>query len=95
MFHRIADAGTTKQVIDSDHGAIMIKLRIMKRLEKKSTPRNRLLNLDYTPLKDETVNNIFCEKVKLSAPGTHTEFIKSACHSLLPIKSKAYPGWFD
>ena len=34
MFHRIADAGTTKQVIDSDHGAIMIKLRIMKRLKK-------------------------------------------------------------
>ena len=98
MFHRIADAGTTKQVIDSDHGAIMIKLRIMKRLKKKSTPRNRLLNLDYTVLNDETVNNNFCEKVKLSAPVTHTEFIKSvksACHSLLPIKSKAHPGWFE
>ena len=100
MFHRISDAGTTKQVIDSDHGAIMIKLRIMKRLKKKSTPRNRLLNLDYTLLEEETVSQTFCDQVRLNTPtnASHTEFIQSvtsACHSVLPPKPKAQPGWFE
>ena len=100
MFHRIVDAGTTKQVIDSDHGAIMIKLRIMKRLKKKTSPRKRLLNLDYTLLNDETINKEFCDQVKLNTPVTasHTDFIQSvtsACHSVLPPKPKAQPGWFE
>ena len=100
MFHRIVDAGSTKQVIDSDHGAIMIKLRIMKRLKKKSTPRNRLLNLDYTLLNDETVNQNLCDQIKLNTPdnASHTDFIQSvtsACHSVLPTKPKAQPGWFE
>ena len=73
----------------------MTKLRIMIRL--KSTRCNRLLNLDYTLLNDETRIN-FARKLSLVhlVPGTHTEFIKSvksACHS--PIESKAYPGWFE
>ena len=89
-----------QQVIDSDHGAIMIKLRIMKRLKKKSNPRKRLLNLDYTSLNEETVNKNFCDQVKLNTPDTasHTDFIQSvtsACHSVLPPKPKAQPGWFE
>ena len=75
----------------------MTKLRIMIRL--KSTRCNRLLNLDYTLLNDETRIN-FARKLSLVhlVPGTHTEFIKSvkcSCHSLLPIKSKAHPSWSE
>ena len=48
------DAGVTQAVIDSDHSAIMCKLRLISRLKKKSSPRDRLIRLDYSKLKNDT-----------------------------------------
>ena len=41
MAHRVTDAGITSPLIDSDHGAIFMKLRIMKWLYKKIEPRQK------------------------------------------------------
>ena len=55
MFPRILNAGLTAQLLDSDHSAIMITIRIMKRLKRNIDKRKQLMNLDYSKLLDEDV----------------------------------------
>ena len=62
-FSRFADAGLTEPVLDSDHLAIMCKVRIAVRLKKRSNPRQQLLRLDASILKDEERRAEFSAKV--------------------------------
>ena len=56
MFHRVIGAELAPQLLDSDHYAIFMKLRIMKRLNKNTQTRSRRLNLDYSiTLKTESI----------------------------------------
>ena len=63
MFHRVIDAGLTPQLLDSDHYAIFMKLRIMKRLKKNTQTRSRMLNLDYSIINNPQNRINFCEEV--------------------------------
>ncbi|XP_066933309.1 uncharacterized protein [Clytia hemisphaerica] len=63
MTHRVRDAGVTACLLDSDHRAIFIKLKIMIRLKKKSDLRSKVTNLDISALSDVTKRNNFCENV--------------------------------
>ena len=62
MFHRVIDAGLTPQLLDSDHYAIFMKLRIMKRLKKNTQAHSRMLNLDYSTLITHKTELIFVRK---------------------------------
>ena len=62
MFHRFIDAGLTPQLLDSDHYAIFMKLRIMKRLKKNTQAHSRMLNLDYSTLITHKTQLIFVRK---------------------------------
>ena len=61
MSHRIIDAGITTCLLDSDHRAISIKVRIMKRLKKRTSidPRIKMLKLDLSELSDPKNEMIF------------------------------------
>ena len=63
MAHRVLDAGVTFNLIDSDHQAIFIKLRVMKRLRKKTEPRQRMINLDHSKLSHSITCSKFCQSV--------------------------------
>ena len=102
MFHRVTDACVTVPILDSDHCAISIKIRVMKRLKKKTEPRRIMTNLDHTKLMEPNKRESFCRKVKdklgyLSEP-TYSELadaVKKASISSLPKKERAHPGWFQ
>ena len=60
-FCRLIDAGCSKPLLDSDHLAIMCKLRVAARLKRRNTaPRNKLLKLDTCVLKDKGLSADFC-----------------------------------
>ena len=104
-YHRFLDAGVTQSLIDSDHRAVRCKVRIMHRLKKCSTPRQRMLHLDHSKLNDIEIKNGFCHDVAhqfngTAEDGTHAytrlaKCAKSAAIKLLPKKPKANPGWFE
>ena len=97
------DAGVTQSLTDSDHRAVLCKLRLACRLKKRTSTRQRLLQLDYSGLKSDTIKDAFCQKVveKYNAqPEDQPKYTKLAtavesvtCASL-PRKSKPQPGWF-
>ena len=62
MFHRVTGAELAPQLLDSDHYAIFMKLRIMKRLNKNTQTRSRRLNLDYSILNNPQNRINFCEE---------------------------------
>ena len=72
-FCRFMDAGVTAPLIGSDHRAVYTKLRVMKTLKKSSTPRHRLLRLDYTPLRCEESLVTFNAKVLENYRGLSVE----------------------
>ena len=105
MSHRVMDAGVTSPILDSDHRAICCKLRVMKRLKKKTEPRQRMTNLDYTKLANPNNRRKFCQEVvnsmgPIASPSlqpTYTELataVGKASLSTLPKKERAQPGWF-
>lgn len=63
MAYRVTNAGTTLSLIDSDHRAIFLKLRIMKRLQKKIEPRQKMMSLDHSKLLDHDTCGEFCRSV--------------------------------
>ena len=104
-FSRFTDAGIAEPVLDSDHLAIMCKLRIAAKL-KKRTPdtRQKILHLDTTVLKDKENCSKFCSTVAnnyaLSSDEDDkysklSQAISDAALSSLPKKPKAQPGWFE
>jgi len=104
MLHRCTDAGIAPQLLDSDHRTVFIKLRVMKRLRRKSDPRQLMCRLDYSKLDDPNFRNSFCQDVisKFNAENTddHTysnlsSSITSTAISTLPKKRNSQPGWFE
>ena len=47
MLRHCIDAGITSQLLDCDQCAIFLKLRVMRRLKKKTGPRRHILNVDH------------------------------------------------
>ena len=104
-FFRFTDAGVTRQLVDSDHQAIMCKVRIMSRLKKCTPLRKRLCHLDYSLLlHDEGVAQSFCEKVadnfntaqpELSTYSRLSNSVQAAALETVPKKGRPQPGWFD
>jgi len=62
MSHRVSDTGITSCLLDSDHQALFIKVRVMKRLKKKPEPHQKMLNLDLSELSNYSRNNL-CQTV--------------------------------
>ena len=101
MFHRITDAGLTPQLLDSDHCAIFVKLRIMKRLKRIPPNRSRMLNRDYSILSNPQNRIDFCKDVLNNIQDrtdlTYTNLAESIIKatSKIPEKPKPQPGWFQ
>ena len=102
MAHRITDSGITTPLIDSDHRAIFMKIRIMKRLHKKIEPRQKVLCLDHAKLLENDTRERFCQSVSnklnnLESPNYSNlaKAINDSSLELLPKKSKPQPGWFQ
>lgn len=102
-FCRFTDAGVTTPVLDSDHRAVMCKLRICARLKRKSAPRERILRLDKTALGERDTQSAYCQEVmnryEANAEGVtaYTKLavaMEEAAHAVLPKKQKAQPSWF-
>ena len=102
-FCRFTDAGTTEPLIDSDHRAVRCKLRIMLRLRKAVSPRQRLARLDFSSLTENRKKESFCNEVLKEYNATDTneprysrleKALKRSAQTELPLKAKAQPGWF-
>ena len=99
----ISDAGVTGPLIDSDHRAVKCKVRIMRRLKKKTPVRQRLSLLDYTVLSDNDRNKSFCRTVlqnyntneNTSIYTRLAEAVIQTATKDLPKKQKPQPGWFQ
>lgn len=101
MFVRCIDAGITPPLLDSDHNATFVTLRLMRRLKKKNDNRQRLLALDHSQLLDPDVKRNFLEKIKnyfdTNTDCKYSELSKSmskAAFDVLPRREKAQPDWF-
>ena len=99
-FCRFTDAGVTEPIMDSDHRAVMCKLRISARLKKRSTPREKLSKLDSSALSKTDVRDAFCKEVlhnynnntanDVTKPYTKLAVaMNNAAHAVLPKKTKA------
>ena len=66
MSHRIMDTGITSCLLASDHQALSIKVKVMKRLKKKVVidPRQKMLQLDLSGLSESANQKSFCEHDK-------------------------------
>ena len=102
MCHRIIDTGITTCLLDSDHLALSIKVRIMRRLRKKVSidPRQKMLKLDLTQLTDDNKNELchnIINKLENSQSPSYTELanaVKESRLQTLPRQNKSQPGWF-
>ena len=103
-FCRLTDAGCSKPLVDSDHLAIMCKLKIKARLKKRNpAPRQKLLKLDVTVLNDKSRSAEFCNKVmeKFDNSAGDSDYYTRVSNSMieaakevLPAKPRAQPSWF-
>ena len=103
-FCRLTDAGCSKPLVDSDHLAIMCKLKIKARLKKRNpAPRQKLLKLDVTVLNDKSKSAEFCNKVmeKFDNSAGDSDYytrvsnsMMEAAKEVLPSKPRAQPSWF-
>ena len=98
------DAGVTEQLVDSDHRAVKCKLRVMLKLRKKTTARQKLLRLDFNSLSNEEVVGDFCQKVSESMQRATeedktykklSEAMTTAAVESVPKKKRLSPGWFN
>ena len=104
QFCRVVDAGRTDPVLGSDHLAVMCKLRIAVRLKKRNrSPRQQMLKLDTTVLRDSERSSNFCKLVAekyededeaLDIYTRLSQAMSVAAKENLPMKPKAQPGWF-
>ena len=98
------DAGVTQMLIDSDHRAVQCKLRLCGRLKKRSTARQRSMQLDYSGLKCQEIRDAFCRDV-VENFNTQPEYqskysrlasaVADITHKTLPRKTRPQPGWFN
>ena len=102
MVHRVTDAGTASPIIDSDHRAIFLRLRVMKRLQKKIEPCQKMMFLDHSKLLENNVRERFCQSIshKLNNLDTPSysdlaNAVNESSLELLPKKVKPKQGWFQ
>ena len=103
-FCRLIDAGCSKPLLDSDHLAVICKLRIAARLKKRNTtPRQKLLKLDTSELKEKGRFAEFCNSVmeKFDNSAGDLDYytrvsnaMEEAAKEILPNKPRAQPSWF-
>ena len=103
-FCRLIDAGCSRPLLDSDHLAIMCKIRVKARLKKRNqAPRQKMLKLDVSLLKDKSRATDFCDKVmeKFDAAEEDSDYytrvsssMMEAAKEVLPAKTRAQPSWF-
>ena len=98
MFPRILNAGATKQLIDSDHSAIIVTIRVMKRLKRNIDNRKKLLNLDYSLLSQTEGKEWFnAEVVCFTSKNDNLNYsnlanaLQCASETVLPRKTRAQP----
>ena len=93
-FKCFTETGITSPILDSDHRAIRCKLRLARRLGRKS---DLLKCLNYQNLDDEETAVNFrhevCDNFGESFSSL-TSAIQKASLSVLPKRDKAFPGWF-
>ena len=101
MFYRCIDAGIASPLLDSDHNATFICLRIMKRLKRKGNFRDKLVRLDYTMLSEHDGKKLFNDEVEKQMNGIEnpsysdlSQAIIKTASVTLPKRKKAQPGWF-
>ena len=63
MAYRVIDAGVTSPLLDSDHQALFVKIRVMKRLKKNVEHRQKMIKLDFSTLSNPMNCNNFCEHI--------------------------------
>ena len=101
---RFKDAGSCRfgQLIDSDHRVVRCSLRFAVHLQGKLDPRARLTRLDYTPLLEPDIHELFSDKV-VSSLGQSPQNVWHAQLSdalnrmalaTLPKRERAAPLWF-
>ena len=101
MFHRVIDAGLTPQLLDSDHYAIFMRLRIMKRLKKNTQTRSRMLNINYSILNNPKNRINFCEEVLNNIQNrtnlTYSNLAESITKAIssISVKHKQQARWFQ
>ena len=102
MSHRVTDCGLAEPILESDHRAVSVKLCVMKRLKKKTEPRQKMINLDHSKLFDSNIQKSFCQEVLNnvgpSSQPTYTELaeaVEKAALTSLPKRERAQPGWFQ
>jgi len=89
--------------IDSDHRAVLTKLRIKLNFKKRFTRRQRIARLDQTALQNTESKNLFCQKVNKLYEETDENLnayskLESAmekAHEILPKMKRVQPGWFS
>ena len=76
---------------------------MISRLKKKVSPRDCLIRLDYSVLKNDATSRNFCDSVLESynnQPPSNSQYtrlsdsVKATLSSTLPRKKKPSPGWF-
>ena len=101
MLHRCIDARITSQLLDSDHCATFLKLRVTRRSKRKTDPHQNILNLDHQKLSNPEVRKNLCKEVMRnincnpdsSYSDVYNAVIK-ASSVVRPERGKAQTGWF-
>ena len=103
-FYRFTDAGSIKPFVDSDHRAVMCKVRLLPNLKKTVSPRKRLSKLNDSALIKQEVSYDFCTNVfnnfqrDVTDANKYTKFaiaMDKAATNALPKKDRPQPGWFS
>ena len=101
-FNRCIDAGVTSPLIDSDHRAVFVKLRIHLNFTKRFTRRQRVARLDQKLLLKPRIKNLYCQRVNdfyLESDDTDSyskleRSMELAAFTTLPKTIRPQPGWF-
>jgi exonuclease III len=102
-FCNFIDAGAMAPITNSDHRAVMTKLRIKLNFKKRSTSRQKIARLDQTLLHSANIKNIFCYKVgkyydesdaNLNSYSKLEKAMNKAAHETLPKTNRIQTGWF-
>ena len=104
-FRRCKDCGATARVVDSDHSAVLLKLRISCDLKRKSDPRQKMASYKYSGLNTDSEDSRefserFCRHVgEVAATVQGNAYMKlqkglSSAVQQLPKREKLAFPWF-
>lgn len=109
MMRHVSDCGITDPLVDSDHRAVKIVLRVVPRVQKKAvTSRAQLCKLDFSVLRGrgedaDVIRTEFCHAVMSeyelpSESAGYSRFADAVFKVSLrkmPRRKRASPGWFE